>query len=851
MNRDDPHRLPRSVAPSRYALRIEPDLDEFTFQGRVEIEVRVAEPVAEIVLNSVELEIGRATLTVADGTRLEGSADYQPELERAIIRLHGTAPAGAAVLRMEFTGILNDLLHGFYRSTFTDVDGGRQVIATTQFEATDARRAFPCWDEPDFKAVFAVTLVVPDHLIAVSNGQEVSRANAGPRKVAVTFADTIPISTYLVAFVIGDLEATEPVDVDGVAVRVVAPRGKLHLTDYALECAVFCLRYFRSYYGIPYPGDKIDHLAVPDFAFGAMENLGCIIYRETVLLTDPDTATTSELIRILDVIAHELAHMWFGDLVTMKWWNGIWLNEAFASFMEMKAAQAMRPEWKRWLAFAGWDRPWAYGVDSLASTRPVEFEVKSPAEANEMFDALTYGKGSAVLRMIEQYLGEETFREGVGSYLRAHAFGNADTADLWASLNSASGEPVGEIMDTWILQGGYPLLTVQEGSEGVAITQKRHLKISSPDSTMWKIPSQLRGKTTRGAFHTNQLLSDRRSTVTLDSPPGWMTANAGGHGFYRVSYSDRLQEGLLNHLGELDELERFCLIDDAWALVESGEMSATSYLQTAAAYRDETEFAIWSAVLGGLGTMHHHLVDKAHQSSFSNLVMDSISPTLARLGWDPHPDETDLTRQLRGLMLGSAGRLANHPDYVASSAHRFEQWLSDPRAVDPEVAQACLYTVASHGDHATYQRLFSLYEGTDAPQEKLRFLRSLTFVENETAIDAILQAVLDGAIRNQDSAWVVGWLFRRRKTGAYAWERVRQEWDDIVASLPPMVVRYLVDSVHHLSRPQTAEQVAAFLSEADLPHAEKATAQALERLRAYVLLRNRETAALNAYLGKA
>ncbi|MDE0233592.1 MAG: M1 family metallopeptidase, partial [bacterium] len=358
MSVPDPHRLPRTAIPRRYQLVIEPDLEQFTFRGSVEVDLEIVEALSEIVLNAVDLEITRATLKVGKEKAVaRGTVSYQTESQRAVIGLSETAPAGAAVLSMEFTGVLNDQLHGFYRSTFTDVDGQTQVIATTQFEATDARRAFPCWDEPEFKAVFGITLVVPGHLMATSNSPEINRTEHGPDRVAITYADTISMSTYLVAFVIGDFEATPAVDVDGVAVRIVAPRGKLHLADYALECAVFCLRYFRSYYGIPYPGAKIDHLAVPDFAFGAMENLGCIIYRETALLTDPGSATTAELTRILDVIAHELAHMWFGDLVTMRWWNGIWLNEAFASFMEMKATDAMRPEWKRWLTFAGLERP--------------------------------------------------------------------------------------------------------------------------------------------------------------------------------------------------------------------------------------------------------------------------------------------------------------------------------------------------------------------------------------------------------------------------------------------------------------------------------------------------------------
>ena len=849
MSAQDPHRLPRTALPRRYQLVIEPDLEHFTFRGSVEVELEIADELSDIVLNAVDLEIDRATLTIGEsGASLDGAVSYQVEYQRAVISFPGTVPTGPAVLSMQFTGVLNDQLHGFYRSTFTDIDGNTQVIATTQFEATDARRAFPCWDEPEFKAVFGITLVVPTHLMAISNGSEISRTARGPDKVAITYADTISMSTYLVAFVIGDFEATPPVDTDGVPVRIVAPRGKLHLADYALECAVFCLRYFRSYYGIPYPGDKIDHLAVPDFAFGAMENLGCIIYRETALLTDPETATTAELTRILDVIAHELAHMWFGDLVTMRWWNGIWLNEAFASFMEMKATDAMRPEWKRWLTFAGLERPWAYGVDSLASTRPVEFEVNSPAEANEMFDALTYGKGSAVLRMIEQYLGEETFREGVGNYLTAHAYGNTDTADLWTSLDRASGQPVGEIMDTWIYQGGYPLVEVTESGEGVEMSQRRHLKIPAEDPTGWRIPIQLRGETAEGAFHANHLLADRRATAATGLRPSWIAANAGGHGFYRVRYSDRLLRALVANLGALGDLERFCLIDDAWALVESGDIDTPSYLRLAAAYREETEFVIWTTVLGGLGAMDHHLVREARRSPFSGLVMELIEPTLDRLGWAPGSGDSDLTRQLRGLILGSAGRLARNPEVIDRSREMFEEWLTDPGGIDPEVAQACLYTVAATGDHHTYERLFSLYEENDSPQEKLRFLRSLTYVETPSSVDATLQAVLDRTIRTQDASWVVGGMFRRTGTGAYAWEKAQEVWAEIVAALPPMTVRYLVDTAHNLSGPGISDEVAAFLKEADIPGAEKAKAQALERLRAYVLLRQRQAGPLAAYL---
>ncbi len=397
------------------------------------------------------------------GRRLDAVAKLDEATERLHLGLPVTLEPGSVSLHLEFRGVLNDLLRGFYRSTFTDGDGNPQVIATTQMEATDCRRAFPCWDEPDFKAVFGVTLDVAEGLLAISNGPEISRAPSDGGRVRVRFDDTMPMSTYLAAFVVGPLEATEPVDVDGIPLRVVHVPGKAHLAAFALEIGAFALRYFQEYYGIPYPEKKVDLVALPDFAFGAMENLGCITFRETALMVDSGTATQQDRQRIADVVSHELAHMWFGDLVTMKWWNGIWLNEAFATFMEVAACDAFRPEWKRWTSFS-LERTAAFEVDALQATRSVEYEVVSPADAEGMFDVLTYEKGGSLLRMLEQYLGTARFREGVRTYLNSHLYGNTETGDLWDAIESATGEPVRRVMDSWIWQGGYPL--VERGALG-------------------------------------------------------------------------------------------------------------------------------------------------------------------------------------------------------------------------------------------------------------------------------------------------------------------------------------------------------------------------------------------------
>ncbi|MDG2038936.1 MAG: M1 family metallopeptidase, partial [Ilumatobacter sp.] len=409
----DPFRLPSHVRPTRYDVLLRPTLDDASFSGEVSIKLDVSEPTTSIVLNAVELGI--------DEVRVEGinaTWSLDESTERMTVELD-EAVAESTTLFVRFRGTLNDKLRGFYRSTYIDASGIAHVIATSQMQATDCRRAFPCWDEPAFKAVFGITLDVADGLSAISNGSELGRTSDDGRTL-IRFADTMTMSSYLVAVVVGELEMTDPLDVDGTPLRIVHVPGKSGLTQFGLEVGAFCLRWFQEYYDIEYPSDKVDLVGLPDFAAGAMENLGCITFRESLLLIDPDRSTQHERQLVADVVANELAHMWFGDLVTMNWWNGIWLNEAFATFMEIAACDAFAPEWERWTSF-GLERSVAFEVDSLASTRSVEFEVRSPAEADGMFDVLTYQKGGALLRMLEQYLGPAEFRAGVSHYIRTNA----------------------------------------------------------------------------------------------------------------------------------------------------------------------------------------------------------------------------------------------------------------------------------------------------------------------------------------------------------------------------------------------------------------------------------------------
>src|SRR5213593_648499 len=539
----DPYRLPRQVVPTRYEIRLVPDLTTSVFAGVETITVTVHEPTSEILLNAAELEISEAAIEHEGGRVLGGLVEVDESTERGRVRFPETLRPGEWRLRLAFKGILNDKLRGFYRSTYREQTGAPRVLAATQFEATDARRAFPCWDEPAFKAVFSLTLVIDPGLTAVSNTRIVSERVEGGKKI-LRFADTIRMSTYLVAFIVGDLEATDAIQVGRTPLRVWCVPGKRHLAGFALEVAADSLRFFQDYYGLPYPGDKLDLLAIPDFASGAMENLGAITFRENALLVDEQASTHAELERVADVIAHENAHMWFGDLVTMSWWNGLWLNEAFATFMEMLAVDAWKPEWQRWTTF-GVSRAAALTVDGLHSTRPIEFHVEAPRDADAMFDVLTYEKGASVLRMLEQYLGPDVFRAGVRDYLREHAYANADTADLWAALGNAAHTPINAMMDGWILKPGFPLVSARRDGGDLVLTQQRFTYRPDPPPFVtpsgshdqrWQIPIQVRFGTPSGERVVRLVLDGAEARVSVPAGSDYALVNEGGHGFYRVRY---------------------------------------------------------------------------------------------------------------------------------------------------------------------------------------------------------------------------------------------------------------------------------------------------------------------------
>lgn len=832
MTQRDP-RLPTHVVPSRYQLELEPDLAAATFFGSVVIDVEILEATDEIVCNAAELEIKSAQILTADGTAVTPDHRLDDDTERLHLALPTDIAAGPAHIELTFSGILNDRLRGFYRSTYQDEDGTSHTIATTQFESTDARRAFPCWDEPAYKATFATTLVVDQTHLAVSNTGVVRESFPDPDRRRVTFAETMPMSTYLVAFVVGPLETTDPIEVDGVEIRVVHRPGRGHLTSYALDVASHGLRWFSDYYAIPYPSDKVDLVAIPDFASGAMENLGCITFREVLLLIDPKTATQPELQTAAAVINHEIAHMWFGDLVTMKWWEGIWLNEAFATFMETACTDAYRPDWQVWTTFSR-GRSAAYATDALESTRPIEYPVRTPSEAEGMFDILTYEKGASLVRMLEQYLGVERFRDGVRHYLSTHAYANTDTSDLWDSLETTSGEPVRRIMDGWIYQGGYPLVELTETAHGVAVSQ-RHFTLdpSRSNDQRWAVPLSIRARRSghEDALDARFLLDGPVATLSGHSADDILTVNADSSGFFRVRPTRGAVAAAVS--GDLTPSERHAVVDDAWALTVAGEFSAQAYLGTALGFVDEDDLTVWQALAGSLGHLKRLIDDEpANAAIFNERVRTLANLALERIGLQPDDSDDDRVRELRATLVVLLGTVADDPETIAASPQ-----LRNHN--DATLATAALTVVAHHGTRSDFDEVRAASRQAPDPQTEQRNLRALADFRDTALIDELLEAIVSGEIRTQDGPYLIRRALINQHAGGHVWAFTASHWDLLTGSFPSNSVARMLEGIVMLDTSGQVTAVADFLAAHPVPQGAKQVAQHLERQRINAAFRTR------------
>ena len=852
-------RLPDVVRPEYYDMVIEPDLDSFTFSGRETIDVVVAKPVDKIVLNAKELEIEEAYVYRMDGTKLVATVELDAITEMASLQFDGEVGPGVWKLYLSFSGLINDRLKGFYRSFWHDAQGNKHVIATTQFESTDARSAFPCFDEPAFKARFRVQLVIPEHLQAISNGRllfETKVAGAGKR--IWQFEPTMKMSTYLVCFIVGEFEQTEPVLVNGKELKVWCPKGKLHLTSAALKYAAAGLAELEKFIGIPYPGgSKIDFIAIPDFAAGAMENLGCITFRETALLINEKTATHAELKRVAEVIIHELVHMWFGDLVTMTWWTWLWLNESFATFLENLILSFIHPEWNIFNDF-GLSRAAAMRLDSLGSTHPIECPVNHPDEVAELFDLISYEKGCSVLYMICMYIGVENFRKGVHLYLQRHAYGNAEGLAFWQALQDATHEaglniPVVNIMTRWALTAGHPLIEVAasplEGFIELSQSEFKFLEEAKATGRLWPVPIHLRIKHADGSFSEQKLLlEESKQTIYVGSNYRLVVVNSGGTGFFRVHYSAELLEKLIAAPAEnLSVIERYNLVNDSWSAVRAGMVGAPEYLEMVRRFEGEQDPNVWSIILGSLNSLDS-ILNRADRKALRRVIVNLIKPTLDKLGHNSKAGESHEERKLRGSLMSTLGTIGGDKQVIGEMEALFASWKEDKNSIDGNLMPAIVEVLAYNGGNDRYDEFFRLLANADTPQEEQRFLSALAGFKSEAMLTLTRALLFSDQVRSQDAPYVFARLLGNDVSAKASWMYLKKHWKSIVKAFPANGVRSIVGACSALDTPLLEKQVRKFFATHKVRQGEMATAQMLEQLSVNVRLRKAEASRLKACL---
>ena len=841
-------KLPTNVRPTLYTLTLEPDLESFTFTGSETIAIEVDEPASLIAMNSSEIAIESATLSLPDGSEIQPeSITFDEEKETVTLAFTETVPVGAAELSIEFTGELNDKLRGFYRSTYTDVDGNQRWMATTQFEATDARRAFPCWDEPAVKAAFDITLVVPQELEAISNTEPVSITNTDDGKKVVHYAETPVMSTYLLAFIVGDLACVQDRTRDGVLMRVWATRGNEDKGQYALETSMALLDYFHDYFGVPYPLSKLDHIAIPDFAAGAMENWGAITYREVALLVDPvdSSAGTREIVAA--IISHEMAHQWFGDLVTMEWWDDLWLNESFASWMGDKAVDYLHPEWEMWTQFLTHDTSSALNLDGLRNSHPIEQPVNNPAEIGELFDAISYSKGGSVLRMLEHYLGEDDFREGLRLYIQRHQYANARTRDLWNALGEASGQPVAEIMDSWTSQTGYPVLEASVNRSGesieVGLSQSRFLydeildESEEQDTTVWKVP--ITARTASDAQPVRSLMDTAESGLTLrpasyGSGDEWIKVNPDQSGFFRVQYSDEEIERLKAPIASLTlpARDRLGLQSDAYALAKAGRIPASAYLNLVEAYSNENDASVASDLAAALNALDNLLSTESFHTSYQAFGRRVFKPIGDRVGWDARTNEGHRDALLRSTALAQLGHFEDE-ETLSEARLRFDAYVEDPSSLSADLRVATFSMAAQRGDRALYDTMWDLEKSASLHEEKLRFLRALSGFPDPQLIQETLDRSLDDDhVRSQDTISVMVATATNPHGRELAWQFLNDNWDEFDRRYGEggFAIMRLVSISGVFTTERKREEVREFFDTHPVPSAERTIRQVLERM---------------------
>jgi len=852
---DTPGKLPKEVVPTDYAIRIVPNLDNLTFAGSETVKLNVRSPVHRLILNGLELTIEAASL---DSKELPLSAiKIENEKELVTLTLPSELAAGDHALTLRFRGKINQQGQGlFYMRYQEQGSGARKLMLGTQFEATDARRFFPSWDEPAFRARFQLTAVVPEHWVAVSNMPiESEQKIAGGKEVR--FASTPPMSSYLNVFVAGELDVIES-QVGPTQVRVIATKGNAEQGRYALEASAEILKYYNDYFGVPYPLPKLDQIAIPGGFGGAMENWGAITYYESVLLFDPKSSSAETKQKIYEVLAHEMAHMWFGDLVTMAWWDNLWLNEGFASWMGSKCTAHFNPQWEVWLARelprdptrrTGIAKEAAMEGDARSTTHPIQQRVATEAEANSAFDDITYKKGQSFLRMLESFLGEDVFRDGIRRYIAAHKYSNTTTADLWNALSDASNKSVGEIAAGWTEQPGFPVVNVKREAEGkVLLTQERFtVNFKNAPFLLWQIPLtySVVGETPATLLMTGKMA--RLENVPAEHA---LKVNLNGAGNYRVEYDVPSWQLLLQALPNLGVEDRVNLMSDAWALVQAGRAPASLYFGLIEKWPPSTDLAEREQIINVLDFVNGLLVGSSERERFQRYARSLLRPTFEALGWKPKPDEPPNAGRLRASLINALGQL-NDPEVSAGCRERFEKYLANPASLPPDLRAPVLAVIGRDADQKTWNTLHELGLKTTSSEDKQNYYNALACAADPKLVKKTLAIALTDELPTSRAIFLVARVARDSGHPEIAWEFAKTNMQALLAKVDAAGAnRYAPSLFTFFSDDSRADELKNYAKKKLPQSSAPEVAKAVDEIEFRAEFRKRLATQLNAWIEK-
>ncbi|KUI66742.1 Aminopeptidase 2, mitochondrial [Cytospora mali] len=850
--------LPANVVPTHYDLTLEPDLTKFTFDGSVLIDLDVAEDSKSISLHTLELDIHSVKVS-SDGKVVSDSPEvsYDEKTQVSKIDFSDAILKGSkAQLEIKFTGQLNDKMAGFYRSTYKKPDGTEGILATTQMEATDARRSFPCFDEPALKATFTVTLVADKNLTCLSNMDVASETEVPSGKKSVNFNKSPLMSTYLVAFIVGELNYIETKEFR-VPVRVYAPPGQdIEHGRFSLDLAAKTLAFYEKVFGIEFPLPKMDQVAIPDFAQGAMENWGLITYRVVDLLLDEKASGAATKERVAEVVQHELAHQWFGNLVTMDWWEGLWLNEGFATWASWYSCNAFYPEWKVWETFVTDSLQGGLALDSLRSSHPIEVPVKRADEINQIFDAISYMKGSCVLRMVSTYLGEDVFLEGVRKYLKKHAYGNTQTGDLWASLAEVSGKQVEEVMAAWTKQIGFPVVTVSEtDSDSIHVKQNRFLRTGDvkPEEDQVLYPVLLGLRTKEGLDRS--LILDKREADFKVSSTDFFKLNADHTSPYRTSYSpERLAKlGQAAKDGLLSVEDRAGMIADAGALAQSGYQKTSGVLSLLKGFDSETEFVVWNEIIARLTAVQGAWIfeDKAVRDGLEKFQLSLVSSKAHAMGWKFSDKDGHVEQQFKAMLFGSAG-LSGDEQIISASKDMFNKYMAgDKNAIHPNIRGSVFAMALKYGGKDEYEKVLDFYRKSNSSDERNTALRVLGRAKQPELIQKTLDLLFSGEVKDQDIYMPTAGL-RSHPEGIEAlFKWMCSNWDELYKRLPPalsMLGSMVQIMTSSFTQPEQLAKVEKFFEDKNKSGYDQALAQSLDGVRSKISWVGRDKGDVAAWL---